>query len=170
MDPQSRPNQSGRGPNQAIVSLNREFLAVLYGEEAASLGRTVAQIVRGDGWLEARASAVLADAIANWLGRDAVQMMGFYADGTGPVEVVVKAGQFYLTGHGIESEGDILANGCERHRARYSQSRVDAYDLKSANTRFYWGNPAAATAAERLARILAEEVDPEIARMILGCL
>jgi len=115
-------------------------MAVLVNEEAASIGRAVAQIVRGDGWLEAKASAVLVDAIAEWLGRDAVQMVGFYANGTGPVEVVARIGNYYITGHGIECEGDLTVNCCERHRARFSQSRVDDYDLKSGNARFNWGH------------------------------
>lgn len=143
---------------------------MLCGDEAADIGRTVAQIVRGDGWIESRASAVLVDAIATWLGRDAVQMMGFYANGTGPVEVVAKVGRYYITGHGIENEADALINGCERHRARFSQSRVDAYDLASGNTRFNWGTPVTQRAAERLAGLLSEEVDPEIARVVLGAL
>jgi hypothetical protein len=171
LDPSSRQNPSAaKGLGQAVVSLNREILAVLCGDEAANIGRTVAQIVRGDGWAEARASAVLVDAIATWLGRDAVQISGFYANGTGPVEVVAKVGRFYISGHGIEGEDDALINGCERHRARYSQSRVDAYDLSASNTRFNWGTPVSKRAADRLAGLLTEEVDPEIARMILGAL
>ena len=171
MDPKSN-NQSAasRGLTQAVVSLNREFLAVLCGEEAAEIGRSIAQIVRGDGWAEARASAVLADAIATWLGHDAVQIMGFYPEGTGPAEAVIKAGPYYITGHGIESESDALVNGCERHRARFSQSKVDAYDLNTSNTRLNWGTPVTKRAAERMAGLLAEEVDAEIARVVLGLL
>lgn len=164
-------NQSGappKGPGQAVVSLNREFMAVLVNEEAASIGRAIAQIVRGDGWIEARASAVLVDAIAAWLGRDAVQTLGFYANGTGPVEVVAKIGNYYITGHGIESESDATVNACERHRARFSQSRIDDYDLKSGNSRFNWGTPLTQRAADRLAGLLNEEVDAEIARVVLG--
>ena len=164
-------NQSGtppKGPGQAVVSLNREFMAVLVNEEAASIGRAIAQIVRGDGWIEARASAVLVDAIAGWLGRDAVQTLGFYANGTGPVEVVAKIGNYYITGHGIESESDATVNACERHRARFSQSRIDDYDLKSGNSRFNWGTPLTQRAADRLSGLLNEEVDAEIARVVLG--
>ena len=164
-------NQSGappKGPSQAVVSLNREFMAVLVNEEAASIGRAIAQIVRGDGWIEAKASAVLVDAIAAWLGRDAVQTVGFYANGTGPVEVVAKIGSYYITGHGIESESDATVNACERHRARFSQSRIDDYDLKSGNSRFNWGTPLTQRAADRLAGLLNEEVDAEIARVVLG--
>ena len=164
-------NQSGappKGLSQAVVSLNREFMAVLVNEEAASIGRAIAQIVRGDGWIEAKASAVLVDAIAAWLGRDAVQTLGFYANGTGPVEVVAKIGNYYITGHGIESESDATVNACERNRARFSQSRIDEYDLKSGNSRFNWGTPLTQRAADRLAGLLNEEVDAEIARVVLG--
>ena len=141
---------------------------VLVNEEAASIGRAIAQIVRGDGWLEAKASAVLVDAIAEWLGRDAVQTVGFFANGTGPVEVVARIGNYCISGHGIESESDLTVNCCERHRARFSQSRVDDYDIKSANSRFNWGTPLTQRAADRLAGLLKEEVDPEVALMVLS--
>lgn len=148
--------------------MNREIMAVLVSEEAANIGRTIAQIIRGDGWREAKASAVLVAAIATWLGRDAVQTVGFYANGTGPTEVVAKIGDHYITGFGIENEADLTAKACERHRARFSQSRLDDYDLASVNSRFTWGTPLAQRAADRLAAMLADEVDPEIARVVLG--
>jgi hypothetical protein len=160
--------RQAKGLGQAVVSLNREFMAALVTEEAAGIGRTVAQIVRGDGWLEAKASAVLVDAIAGWLGRDAVKAVGFFANGTGPVEIVAKVGRFYITGHGIEIEDDLTVNCCERHRARFSQSRIEEWDLSTNTTRFVWGNPVAQRAADRMAVLLAEQVDPEIARVVLG--
>ena len=163
--------QSGapvKGQNQAVASLNREFMAVLVSEEAANIGRTIAQIVRGDGWHEAKASAVLVHAVVGWLGRDAVQPMGFFANGTGPVEIVARVGKYYITGHGIENEDDLTVNCCERHRARFSQSRIDEYDMGSPNPRFTWGSPLAQRAADRLSALLEEEVDGEIARCVLG--
>lgn len=171
MDPSDRTRLNAapaKGSGQAVASLNREFMAVLVSEEAANIGRTIAQIVRGDGWHEAKASAVLVDAIGAWLGRDAVETVGFYANGTGPVEVVAKVGKYYLTGHGIETVEDLTVNCCERHRARFSQSRVEGYDLASNNSRFTWGSPLAQRAAERVAVLLSDEVDAEIARVVLG--
>ena len=159
---------TAKAPSQAVVSLNREFRAVLVSEEAANIGRTIAQIIRGDGWHEAKASAVLVDGIAGWLGRDAVTPLGFYANGTGPVEVVAKVGNYFITGHGIEIEDDLIKNGCERHRARFSQSRLEQLDLGQPNSRFTMGSPVAQRAADRLAVMLAEAVDPEIARVVLG--
>jgi hypothetical protein len=153
-----------------VVSLNRELQAVLASEEAADIGRAIAQIVRGDGWLEARASAVLTDAVAAWLGRDAVQTVGFYADGIVPVEVVARAGSYFITAHGIETEGDLLVACCERHRARHSQSRLDSYDLATGNSRFNWGSPPTQRAADRLASLLGEGIDAEVARVVLGVL
>ncbi len=161
-------SQRSKGLSQAVVSLNREFLAALVADEAANLGRTVAQIVRGDGWQEAKSSAVLVDAIAGWLGRDAVRAMGFFANGTGPVEIVAKVGNYYITGHGIELEDDLTVNCCERHRARFSQSRIEDWDLAANNNRFAWGSAGAQQAADRLAAILTDSVDPEIARVVLG--
>jgi hypothetical protein len=167
-DRQPQNGTAAKGPSQAVSSLNREFMAVLVSEEAASIGRAIAQIVRGDGWMESKASAVLVDAVAGWLGRDAVQTVGFYANGTGPVEVVAKIGKYYITGHGIEVEGDLTVNCCERHRARFSQSKIDEYDLKTGNPRFNWGTPLTQRASDRLAGLLKEEVDPEVALMVLG--
>ncbi len=157
-----------KGPSQAVVSLNREFLAVLVSDEAAEIGRSVAQIVRGDGWHEAKASAVLVEAIVTWLGRPAVQPVGFYANGTGPVEVVARVGHYFITGHGIENEQDLTINCCQRHRARFSQSRLNELDLAVPNTRFTMGNPLAERAAERLGALLGEAIDPEIAQVVLG--
>jgi hypothetical protein len=159
-----------KGPSQAVVSLNREFLAVLVNEEVAGIGRAVAQIVRGDGWHEAKASAVLVAAVIGWLGADAVQPLGFYANGTGPVEVVAKVGKYYVTGHGIETEDDLTVNACQRHRARFSQSRLEDMDLGLPNTRFTMGSPLALRASDRLAALLADEIDPEIARVVLGAM
>jgi hypothetical protein len=169
VDPRQNATVS-KSQAQAVASLNREFLAVLVSEEAANIGRTVAQIVRGDGWHEAKSSAVLVDAIAGWLGRDVVMPVGFFANGTGPVEIIAQVGNFYITGHGIEGGDDLTVNCCERHRARFSQSRLDTFDVKLLGQRFTWGTPLAQRAADRLAVLLAEEVDPEIARVILGIL
>lgn len=157
---------TGLGP--AVVSLHREFQAVLINEEVAGIGRAVAQIVRGDGWHEAKASAVLAAAVVAWLGSDNVQPLGFYANGTGPVEVVSKVGRYYITGFGVESEEEITINACQRHRARFSQSRFDEMDLSKPNARFTMGSPLAQKAVDRLATVLTEEIDPEIAVVILG--
>jgi hypothetical protein len=157
-----------KGPSRAVASLNRDLLAVLVSEEAAEIGRSVAQIVRGEGWHEAKASAVLVDALVAWLGPAAVHPLGFYANGTGPVEVVARVGNYYITGHGIEDEQDLTINCCQRHRARFSQSRIEDYDMGSNNSRFTWGSPLARRAADRLAVLLAEEADPEITRVVLG--
>jgi hypothetical protein len=159
---------TAKGPSQAVTSLNREFRAVLVNEEVAGIGRAVAQIVRGDGWHEAKASAVLVAAVVSWLGPDAVHPLGFYANGTGPVEVVAKIGRYYITGHGIENEDDLTVNACQRHRARFSQSRLEDMDLGQPNTRFTMGSPLAVRAVDRLAGLLSEEIDPEIARVVLG--
>lgn len=166
-DRQRQGTVTAKGTSRAVASLNRELRAVLVSDEAANIGRMVAQIVRGDGWHEAKASAVLVDGIAGWLGRDAVTPLGFYANGTGPVEVVAKVGHYFITGHGIEIEDDLVKNGCERHRARFSQSRLEELDLARPNSRFTMGSPIAQRAADRLAVLLAEAVDPEIARVVL---
>lgn len=160
---------AAKGPNLAVQSLNRGLQAVLVSEEAAGIGRAVAQIVRGDGWQEARASAVMVEAVIGWLGRDAVTPVGFYANGTGPVEALAKVGPYYITGRGIDHEDDLIIHLCERHRgARFSQSRVEPVDMVIANSRFTMGTPLAQRAADRLAVLMAEELDPEIALVVLG--
>jgi hypothetical protein len=159
---------TAKGLDKAVLSLNREYRGVLANEEVAEIGRAVAQIVRGDGWKEAKASAVLVAAIVRWLGPDAVYPIGFYANGTGPVEVLAKVGNYYLTGFGIETGDDLIVTCCERHRgARFSQSRLDEMDLSESNPRFTEG-PVAQQAADRLAEVLSEEIDAEIARIVLA--
>ena len=167
--PQTQQNvTTPRGPDRAVISLNREFRSVLDNEEAAGIGRAVAQIVRGDGWREARSSAVLVAAIVRWLGPDAVYPIGFFANVTGPVEVLARVGNYYLTGHGIETADNLLVTCCERHRgARFTQSRLEDLDLAQPNSRFTEG-PVAQRAADRLGDMLAEEIDAEIARVVLG--
>jgi hypothetical protein len=159
---------TARGPSHAVTSLDREFLAVLGSEEPAAIGRAVAQIVRGDGWHEAKASAVLVQAIVAWLGPNFVWPTGFYANGTGPVEVVAKVGNYYITGHGIETQDDLTVDCCQRHRARFSQSRLEDLDLAVPNPRFTMGSPLARRAADRLAALLSEAIDPEVALVVLG--
>jgi hypothetical protein len=167
--PETQQNDTpARALDKAVISLNREFRAVLANEEAAGIGRAVAQIVRGDGWNEAKASAVLVAAIVRWLGPDAVYPVGFFANGTGPVEVLAKVGNYYLTGHGVETGDNLIVACCERHRgARFTQSRLEEMDLAKPNPRFTEG-PVAQRAADRLGDILAEELDAEIARLVLG--
>jgi hypothetical protein len=81
---------------------------------------------------------------------------------------VAKVGKYYITGHGIENEDDLTVNACQRHRARFSQSRLDDMDLGQPNTRFTMGSPLALRAIDRLAALLVDEIDPEIARVVLG--
>jgi hypothetical protein len=158
-----------RGPSQAVQSLNREFCAVLVSEEAATIGRAAAQIVRGDGWHEARASVVLVEALRLWLGADAVQPLGYFANGTGPVEILGKVGKFYFSGHGIDVEEDVAVNCSQRNRgARFSASYFEEVDISKPNPRMTMGTPLARQAAERMAELFAEELDAEIARVILG--
>ncbi len=144
-------------------------MSVLVSEEAAGIGRTVAQIVRGDGWAEGKASLVLVEAIRLWLGADAVQPLGFYSNGTGPVEIIGKIGGYYLSGHGIEVEEDILVNCCQRNRgARFSTSYFQEVNLATPNPRMTMGTPLAQKAIERMAELLTDQIDPEIARVVLG--
>lgn len=166
--PDSRNVATARVPRQAVASLEREFGAVLVSEEAATIGRAVAQIVRGNGWQEPKASLVLVEAARRWLGPDAVQPLGFFANGTGPVEIVGKVAGYYLTGHGIETEEDALIDCCQRHRARFSNSYFEEVGLDQPNPRLTMSTPLALRAVESMAALLSDAVDPEIARAVLG--
>ncbi len=144
-------------------------MSVLVSEEAAGIGRSVAQIVRGDGWQEAKASLVFVEALRGWLGADAVQPLGFFANGTGPVEILGKVGNYYLSGHGIDTEENLMVNCCQRSRgARFSASYFQEVNLATPNNRMTMGTPLAQRAAERMAELLGEEIDAEIARVVLG--
>lgn len=160
-----------RGPSPALMALDRQLRAILADEEAAGIGSAVAgwrSIVRGDWWKEAKASAVLVAAIVRWLGPDAVRPLAFYAKGSGPVEVVAQVGDNYITGHGIHNERDLMANCCHRHRAGADQSGLQDFDLTKPISRFTMGSSLAQRAADRLTVLLTEEIDPEIARIVLG--
>jgi hypothetical protein len=43
-------------------------------------------------------------------------------------------------------------------------------DLGLPNTRFTMGSPLALRASDRLAALLADEIDPEIARVVMGAM
>jgi hypothetical protein len=75
-------------------------MAALVTEEAAGTGARLLQIVRGDGWLEAKAPAVLCGRYRQ-LARlgDAVKAVGFFANGTGPVEIVQGRRSHHRTRH-----------------------------------------------------------------------
>ena len=160
---------TARGPRQAVTSLNREFQSVLVSEEAAGIGRAVAQIVRGDGWHEAKASAVLTEALVVWLGSEAVRPIGFFANGTGPVEIVAKVGHYFVTGHGIENEDDLTVNvlpappGQVQPVAPRGPGHLDPRTPVSR-----WAVRWHSAPRDRLGALLAEEIDPEIARVVLG--
>ena len=78
-------------------------------------------------------------------------------------------GTHFITGLGLDTDENLIINCCERHRgARFSQSRVEEFDLSQPSTRFTMGTPLAQRAADRMAVLFAEELDPEIARVILG--
>jgi hypothetical protein len=158
---------TAKGPSQAVTSLNREFRAVLVNEEVAGIGRAVAQIVRGDGWHEAKASAVLVDAIGAGWDADAVQPMGFFANGTGPVEVVARVGKYYITGHGIETEDDLTVNVLRAPSRPVQPVPLEDWTWLAQHA-LHLGQPAGPAGRRSSGRLLAEEIDAEIARVVLG--
>ena len=156
-----------KSASQACASLDREILSVLSSEEVAGIGREVAQIADGNGWHEFKSSVVLVRAIVSWLGEPAVQPLGFHGNGIGPLEVVAKVGKYYITGFGIETDDDLTVNTCQRHRSRFSQSHFEPMNLGVTNARFTMDGAVAKRATARLAAILTEEIDPDIALAVL---
>ncbi len=159
--------QSVGGRNPALLSLEREFRRTLASEEGVRLARQAAHQVSGD-WSEPRASAVLADAVARWLGRDVVTSLGFYANGGVAVEVFPYIGEEYLTFQGFKNADDMMAWCCERHRARFSLSKFAEFDTKNPGPRVTWGDVKCEEAAAKLAALLADSIDQDIARIVLG--
>jgi hypothetical protein len=166
---EASPNPPGAVVMQrAMASLHRELRAVLISEEAAVIGRAVAQIANGDGWLETRSSAVLTDALCSWLGRETAATAAFFDDGIGPVEVLARVGGYFVTAREILNAQDMTITCCERHKVRFSQAKLDDYSLATNSSRFSWGTPLAQKASTRLAEILREGIDPEVARVVLS--
>jgi len=159
---------AARGPSRAVITLNRDFLAILASEEAAGIGRSVAEIPRGDGWQEAKASAVLAGAIIGWLSPEAVRTFAFSANGNGPLEVVAKVGRFFITGHGIESFDDLTDHCSQRYGADPGESHLDEFTMTEPNERFAMGGALARRATGRMAVLLGLELDREAVLVVLG--
>jgi hypothetical protein len=169
VDQSQNPNvETARGPSLAVINLDHDFLAILASEEAARIGRSVAEIPRGDGWREAKASAVLAGAVIGWLSPDAVQTFGFFADENGPLEIVAKVGQFYITGHGIESYDDLTAHCSQRHGTDPGQSHLDEFSTTEPDVRFTMDGARARRATARMAALLGVELDREAVLAVLG--
>ncbi len=156
------------GLNTALVSLEREYRRVLTSPEGIRLGRLASRLTMGDGWSEPRATGVLVEALARWLGRDAVTAMAFYANGGPAVEVFAVIGDHWLAWDGFKHADDMMAWCCEKHRARFSQSKFAEFDTKNPGNRMNWGDANCEKAAAGLAELLGATLDQDIARLVLG--
>ncbi len=152
----------------AVVSLEREYHRVLFCEEAVKLGRAAARLTSGNGWDEPRASAVLVDSVARWLGRDIVTAHAFYANGGPAVEIYALIGDQYLAYDRFRNAEDMMAWCCERFRARFSMSKFAEFDRANPGPRVVWGDALSDKIATRMAELLAEAVDQDVARLVLG--
>lgn len=156
----------GRTP--ALISLEREYRRVLNSEESIKLAKAAARLQSAEGWKEPRASAVLVEAVARWLGRDIVTAHAFYANGGPAVEVFALIGDLYLDHDRFRNAEDMMAWCCERHRARFSQSKFAEFDRANPGARIVWGDATSDKIATRVAELLSETVDQDVARLVLG--
>ncbi len=152
--------------NPALESLEREFRRILRAKEGVDLARQAAHQVTGD-WSEPRASGVLAEAIARWLGSDVTTQLAFYSSGD-IVEVFAQIGDLFLTFQGFKNADDMMAWCCERHRARFSASRFAEFDHRNPGPRVMAGDAKCDDAAAQLSGMLADRIDPDVARVVLG--
>ncbi len=151
----------------AIVSLEREYNRVLFCEEAVKLGRAAARLTAGNGWDEPRASAVLVEGVARWLGHDAVTAHGFFSNGGPAVEVYALIGDEYLAYDRFRNPEDMMAWCCERFKARFSMSKFALFDRQNPGPRLVWdGNSE--RIATRMAELLTDAIDQDVARLVLG--
>ena len=166
--PQDQIVGAATGSSLAVVTLERDFLAILSSEEAGGIGRSVVEIPYGDGWRDARASAVLAGAVIGWLSPDAAQAFGFFADENGPLEIIARVGRFYITGHGIESYHNLTTHCSERHGTDPGQAHLDVFTITKPDTRFTMDGALARRASARMAALLGVELDREAVLAVLG--
>lgn len=152
----------------AVVSLEREYHRVLFCEEAVKLGRSAARLTAGGGWDEPRASAVLVDGVARWLGRDAVTAHAFYANGGPAVEVYALIGDHYLAFDRFRNAEDMMAWCCERFKARFSMSKFAELDRTNPGPRVVWDGSQSDRIATRIAEMLTEAIDQDVARLVIG--
>jgi hypothetical protein len=150
-----------------FLSLEREFLRVLASPAGVKIGRSIYRSRMGDGWSDPRTSAVLADAVARWLDPGAVQILGFYSDGDEPREVVAAVGDVYVSRAGFTSHDEAFLRCCETHGGGPGSSFFGEFMPFSAGRYVAWADEFSEQAIVQLADLLSEEVDPDVARMVL---
>jgi hypothetical protein len=153
-------------PVGVIASLDRAFRGAIKSGDGVQIGRTAAREMWGDGWKEARSSYVLAEAVAGWLGKDAVQIQAFW-NAQGQQHVVATVGEFAISGDGITTVDRALAELCRRYHSGPDVARLAPFDPETAGLRFTIGDVVAAQSISRLAAILTRSIDREVALVVL---
>ncbi len=148
------------------ASLDRAFLAVLNSDDGMKTGRTTARQMWGNGWKEARASVVLAEAVARWLGRDRVSIQAFW-NGDGPQHAVASIGRYAISGEGIATVDDIFKECCRRYRTAPKAARFEPLDAEASGLKFTMGDVVAEQSIARLTTMLTTTIDREVALMVL---
>jgi hypothetical protein len=152
----------------SLLSLEREFLRVLASPDGIKIGRSIYRSRMGDGWSDPRTSAVLAEAVARWLDPNNVQLVGFYLDGDEPCDVVAAVGQVFVSRAGFCSQDEAFSRCCEAHGSDPASSFFGEFMPFSAGRYVAWADEFSEQAIVRLADLLSDSVDSDVARMVLG--
>jgi hypothetical protein len=163
----SEGSQSERA-TASLLSLEREFLRVLASPEAVKIGRSIYRARVGDGWSDPRTSAVLADAVARWLDPNCVKLLGFYNDGDEPRVVVAAIGNVVISRAGFSGIDDAFTRCCEAHGAGSGNPFFGEFMPFSSGRYVAWADEFSEQAIVRMADLLSDEVDPDVARLVLG--
>ncbi len=154
-------------PRYAIVgSLDRAVLGVLNSGDGSKVGRTAARQLWGNGWKEPRASAVLAEAVARWLGAGRVTVVAFYSD-NGPLHVVATIGSYAVSGEGISSTEHFFNECCRRYRVAPGSASFRLFDANETWLQFTVNDAVAEQSITHLVALLNRSIDPEVALVVL---
>lgn len=154
-------------PRMAVLaSLERDFMAVINSGDGTKIGRAAARQMWGNGWKEARASAVLAEAVRRWLGHDAVEVLAFCND-EGPLEVMATVGPYGISGEGIASAEHVFYDWCRRFHLSANDARFVPFDPSEATLQFTSGDAVAEQAIAHLSKLFERAIDPGVALMVL---
>ena len=149
-----------------VGSLDHAFMGALNSSEGAKLGRTAARQLWGNGWREPRASAVLSEAIARWLGSGHVTTVAFCQDNR-PLLVVATVGSYGFTGDGISSADHVYNDCCKRFRVAPRSASFRMFDPNETGLQFTVNDAVAEQSITHLVALLNRALDPEVALVVL---
>jgi hypothetical protein len=95
-------------------------------------------------------------------------MLGFYADGDEPREVVAAVGDVLVSHAGFASPDEAFMRCCENHGAEPGSAFFGEFMPFSAGQYVAWDDEFSEQAVVSMTDLLSEEVDSDVARMVLG--